>query len=70
MNKPVVYEALIYLIVALSSLFVMGYAVHMLVGGLVSKETEYFLIMLTCIIGVVAIGLMAWDVIKRRRGSR
>jgi len=65
-----IQEILIYLVVALSSLFIMSYAVHMLVGGLVSKETEYLLITLTCIIGIVAIGFMAWDVIQRRKGVK
>jgi hypothetical protein len=67
MNKPI-HEIIIYLIVAISSLFIMSYAVHMLVGGLVSKETEDLLILATCIIGVVVIGLMAWDVARRRKG--
>jgi hypothetical protein len=67
MNKPI-HEIIIYLIVAISSLFIMSYAVHMLVGGLVSKETEDLLILATCIIGVVIIGLMAWDVARRRKG--
>ncbi|BBJ23994.1 hypothetical protein W01_19210 [Candidatus Nitrotoga sp. AM1P] len=69
MNK-LIQEIIIYLIVALSSLFIMSYAVHMLVGGLVSKKTEYLLIIITCIIGVVAIGFMAWDVAKRRKGLK
>jgi hypothetical protein len=67
MNKPI-HEIIIYLIVAISSLFIMSYAVHMLVGGLVSKETEDLLILATCIVGVVVIGLMAWDVARRRKG--
>ena len=69
MNK-LILEALIYLVVALCSLFIMGYAVHMLVGGLVSEEIERLLIIITCLIGVVAIGLMAWDVIQRRNGIK
>ncbi|CAH1388116.1 conserved hypothetical protein [Candidatus Nitrotoga sp. M5] len=69
MNK-LILEALIYLVVALCSLFIMGYAVHMLVGGLVSEEIERLLIIITCLIGVVAIGLMAWDVIQRRKGIK
>lgn len=69
MNK-LILEALIYLVVALCSLFIMGYAVHMLVGGLVSEEVERLLIIITCLIGVVAIGLMAWDVIQRRKGIK
>ncbi len=69
MNK-LIQEIIIYLVVALSSLFIMSYAVHMLVGGLVSKETENLLIIGTCIVGVVAIGLMVWDVTQRRKGIK
>lgn len=69
MNKPI-REILIYLVVAISSLFIMSYAIHMLVGGLVSQETEHLLIAITCIIGVAAIGLMFWDVIQRRKGLK
>ena len=69
MNK-LIQEIIIYLVVALSSLFIMSYAIHMLVGGLVSKKTEYVLIIVTCIIGVVAIGLMVWDVAQRRKGIK
>lgn len=69
MNK-LIQEILIYFIVALSSLFIMSYAVHMLIGGLVSKETEYLLILATCLIGVVAIGFMVRDVIRHRKGSK
>ena len=65
-----IQEIIVYLIVALSSLFIMSYAVHMLVGGLVSKETESLLIIFTCIVGVVAIGLMVWDVTQRRKGIK
>jgi len=63
-------EAFIYLVVAISSLFILGFAMHMLVGGLVSEETEYFLIELICFADLAAIGYMAWDVIQRRRGLR
>jgi len=65
-----IQEILIYFIVALSSLFIMSYAVHMLIGGLVSKETEYLLILATCLIGVVAIGFMVWDVIRHRKEKK
>lgn len=65
-----IQEVLIYLAVALSSLFIMSYAVHMLVGGLVSKETEYFLILATSLVGIVAIGFMVWDVIRHRKGIK
>lgn len=63
-------EALIYLVVAVSSLLVMSYSVHMLVGGLVSPETEYALIEGTLLIGLGAIAYMAWDVIQRRKGRK
>lgn len=63
-------EAFIYLVVAVSSLFIMGFVMHMLVGGLVSPETEYILIALICLADLAAIGYMAWDVIQRRRGRK
>lgn len=62
-------EILVYLIVAISSLFIMGYAMHMLVGGLVSPDTEYLLITLICLADMLVIGYMAWDVIQRRRSK-
>lgn len=61
-----IQEILIYLVVAISSLFIMGFAMHMLVGGLVSPETEYFLITLICLADMAVISYMAWDVIRRR----
>lgn len=63
-------EIAVYLIVAVSSLFIMGFVMHMLVGGLVSPETEELLIILICLADLVVIGLMAKDVINRRRGQR
>lgn len=65
-----IQEILVYVIVALSSLFIMGFVMHMLVGGLVSPETEYLLIALICLADLVAIGFMAQDVIRRRRGLK
>jgi len=69
MNKGM-QEILIYVVVAISSLVVLGYAVHMLVGGLVSPETEQLLITITCIVGIIAIGWMFWDVLQRRKGTK
>lgn len=63
-------EILVYLIVAISSMFIMGYATHMLVGGLINPETEYLLITLVCIADMIVIGFMAWDVIQRRSGRK
>lgn len=68
--KKHIQEALIYLIVAMGSLLILSYAVHMLVGGLVEPETEYRLIALVCILDIIAIGYMAWDVIQRRTGRK
>lgn len=68
MNKTL-QEALIYLTVALSALFIMGYAVHMVLGGLVSAATEIGVIVAVCCAGAAAIGFMAWDVIRRRRAG-
>lgn len=70
MKKQYVLEALIYLVVAMGSLLILSYAVHMLVGGLVEPETEYQLIALVCIADIIAIGYMTWDVIQRRTGKR
>lgn len=63
-------EILVYVIVAISSLIIMGYATHMLVGGLVSPDTEYLLIAVVCFLDLIAIGYMAWDVIKRKRQQK
>lgn len=62
-------EILTYAIVAVSSLFIMGSVVHMLVGGLVSEDTEITLIVLVCTADAIAIGFMARDVIRRRKAA-
>lgn len=60
-------EILIYALVAASSLFLMSFVAHMMVGGLVSEEAERIITIGLC--GAVAclIGAMAWDVARRRR---
>lgn len=63
-------EVILYLIAAVSSLVILGYSVHMFVTGLVSAETERWLILGACAVGVAVIGLMAWDVVRRRRAQR
>ncbi len=60
-------EILIYVIVAASSLFLMTFVVHMLVGGLVSPRTEGLLTIALCSLISCLIGAMAWDVARRRR---
>ena len=59
-------EIFVYLAIAIGSLSMMGYAVHMLVGGLVSMEMEYFLITVTCVIISGVMGYMVKDVIQHR----
>ena len=61
-------EIIIYSISAIAALIVLGYSVHMFVGGLVEPTTERMLITGACLIGGVVIGLMAWDVMRRRKG--
>jgi hypothetical protein len=63
-------EILIYVVVAICSLIITGYAVHMFIGGLVSPEVEYQLITIVCLIITGAIAYMAWDVIQRRSGRK
>jgi len=65
-----IVEILIYLIAAISALFIAGYTVHMFAGGLVSPETEEQLITVVCLIVAGVIAYMAWDVIQRRTGKR
>jgi hypothetical protein len=63
-------EILIYAIVAITSLFITGYAVHMFIGGLVSPEVEYLLITVVCLIIAGVIAFMTWDVFQRRSGKQ
>lgn len=60
-------EVILYAIAAISSVFLLGYTVHMFVGGLVKPETEIRLIIIACVVGILAISIMAWDVVRRRR---
>lgn len=63
-------EIFVYLVVAISSLFILGFSVHMLIGGMVKPDTEYFLIELVCLADLAVIGYMTWDVIQRRKGHK
>jgi len=60
-------EIIVVVIVAISSLFILGYSVHMLIGGLVSPETENISIIIACSIGAVILFLLGLDIIKQRR---
>ncbi len=63
-------ELLLYCLAAVAGLTVLGYSVHMFIGGLVSRATEYTVIAIVCVLGAAVMGFMAWDVIQRRRGLR
>lgn len=60
-------EAIFYMFGATTSLFILGYAVHMMIGGLVSRQMEIVTIAGVTAAGIISIGFMAWDVIRRRR---
>lgn len=62
-------EAIIYSIIALSSLITLAYTVHMFIGGLVSERTEYITMAVLTGVWAVVIGFLARDVIKRRRAA-
>ncbi len=60
-------EIVVYVSVALSSLFILGYSVHMFVGGLVSPAAEITIISVACIAGSGILAFMGWDIVKQRR---
>lgn len=60
-------EILVYGIVACCSLFLMTQVVPMMVGGLVSEETQAWLTIGLCSLVGCLIAAMAWDVVRRRR---
>jgi Mn2+/Fe2+ NRAMP family transporter len=60
-------EVVILILVAFSSIFILGYSLHMLIGGLVNEEMETWIITTACGIGVVVVCFMAWDIMKQRR---
>jgi len=60
-------EIVLYSIAGISSLFVLGYSIHMFIGGLVSAETERYAIGTALVIGTGTIAYMAQDVLKHRR---
>ena len=63
-------EILIYLVASIGALFIAGYSVHMVVGGLVSVESENKIIFLVCAVVFCVIAYMFWDVVQRRTGRK
>ncbi len=60
-------EIIIYGLVGISSLTMLAYTVHMFIGGMVSEQTENLVMLGAVLIGAVVLGILAWDVIRRRR---
>ena len=60
-------EIIILIIVAASSLFLLGYSIHMLIGGLVSAETEKTTIIIALIIGACVLAFLGYDIFNTRR---
>lgn len=60
-------EIIILILVACSSVFILGYSIHMLIGGLVSETTEMWIITGACTIGVGILAFMGWDIVRTRR---
>lgn len=60
-------EIILLTMAAVSSIFILGYSIHMLIGGLVSPTTEQWIIAVACVIGVAAVTFMGWDIIRQRR---
>ena len=63
-------EILIFLVAGIGALLIAGYSVHMVVGGLVSAESEKQIIFLICAIVFGVMVYMAWDVVQRRAGKK
>jgi hypothetical protein len=63
-------EIITFLVAGVGGLFIAGYSVHMLAGGLVSPEMEERLIFSVCLVVFCAMAYMAWDVVQRRTGRK
>jgi hypothetical protein len=60
-------EIVILTIVCSSSLFILGYSIHMFIGGLVNESTERWAIGIACTIGLIIIGFLVADILRQRR---
>ena len=60
-------EFILLLLVACSSVFLLGYSIHMLIGGLVSDAAETWVIGITCALGIAVLTVMGWNIIRQRR---
>jgi hypothetical protein len=60
-------EIILLALVAISSIFILGYSLHMLIGGLVSPGTEQWIITVACVVGAIIVAFMGWDIVRQRR---
>lgn len=60
-------DFIIVSIVAISFVFILGYVVHMLIGGLVEPATEKMTIITVCTIGIGIVIYLGLDILKQRR---
>lgn len=60
-------EIILLTTAAVSSIFILGYSIHMLIGGLVSQTSEQWIIVGACLIGVAVLTFMGWDIVRQRR---
>jgi Mn2+/Fe2+ NRAMP family transporter len=60
-------EIIVLIVVSLSSLFILGYSIHMFIGGMVSETTERWSIIIACAVGAIIVGLLVADIFRQRR---
>jgi len=60
------HAIIMYIIGAIASLVILGYTVHMFVGGIVSPAAEHTITAVVVGIGAIAIFWMTRDVLRRR----
>jgi len=60
-------EIIILAVVSVSSLFILGYSIHMFIGGMVSESTERWSIVIACALGAIIIGFLVADIFRQRR---
>jgi len=60
-------EIIIFAIIALCSLVILGYTVHMFIGGIVSAATEQWSIIAAVCIGFIILIILGLDIIKHRK---
>ncbi len=60
-------ETIIYIIIGLSSLFVISYVPYMLLHGVVNAElVTKIQIIVTCV-WAIGLGFLGWDIVRSRR---